>query len=157
MTKATLPRWSFVKQLTRPVCALSHDSARVTNFPDAVRRLLTWGLPAVLCAALLAPASASAFDLTQELANFSKITERERYVTLTPDFLSLLLTQTATAPLETLNQLATDPERLPANVCGVRGFECAGDVRFYDWAKRTGGVQQPVVFTGRDGATLSGT
>ncbi|MDX6616487.1 MAG: hypothetical protein QOD60_1578 [Solirubrobacterales bacterium] len=122
-----------------------------------MRRLLTWGLPAVLCAALLAPASASAFDAGKELLNFSKTTERERYVTLTPDFLSLLLSQTATAPLETLNQLATDPERMPANVCGIRGFECAGDVRFYDWGKRTGNIQQPVLFTARDGATLSGT
>jgi dienelactone hydrolase len=122
-----------------------------------VRRLLTWGLPAALCAALLAPSTAAAFDPSAELLNFSKITERERYVTLTPDFLTLLLTQTATAPLETLNQLATDPERLPANVCGIRSFECAGDVRFYDWGKRTGGIQQPVLFTARSGATISGT
>ena len=86
------------------------------------RRVLTWGLPAVLCAALLAPAAAQAFDPSAEVTNFAKVTEREHYITLTPDFLTLLLTDGLNAPLDAVNRLATDPERQPANICALRGF-----------------------------------
>src|SRR4029077_1378861 len=51
----------------------------------------------------------------------------------------------------------TDPERQPANLCASRQNECAGDVRFYDWQKDGYGLMHPVLFTARDGATLSGT
>lgn len=112
------------------------------------------------CAALLAlsaiPAGARAFSLDAELKNFAKILEREQHITLTPEFLTLLAAQSANAPLELLDQLATDPERVPANICGLRGFECAGDVRFYDWAEQGYGLRTPVLFTARSGATISG-
>jgi len=110
-----------------------------------------------VCAALIAaPAGAEAFSGNQELLNFSKITERELHVTLTPDFLTQLLTQTALAPVQFAQQLAADPERQPANICGIHGFECAGDVRFYNWGANGHGIVRPVLFTARDGATLSG-
>jgi dienelactone hydrolase len=109
-----------------------------------------------LAAALLAAASANAYSLQTELRNFPKIFERERYVTATPGFLSLLLAQTAKGPGETLERVLTDPERVPANICGARMFECAGDVRFYDWPERGDGIRKSVVFTARSGATLSG-
>ena len=50
-----------------------------------------------------------------------------------------------------------DPARnYTGNVCGHRTNECAGDVRFYDWAKQGFGIRRPVLFTARDGATISG-
>ncbi|MGH2981291.1 MAG: hypothetical protein ACRDKV_04500, partial [Solirubrobacterales bacterium] len=40
--------------------------------------------------------------------------------------------------------------------CSHRQNECAGDVRFYDWQKKGYGLVQPVLYTARDGATISG-
>jgi dienelactone hydrolase len=102
------------------------------------------------------PATASAFSPQAESQNFAKIFEREHYITLTPGFLSLLAAQTVNGPGEALTRTVNDPERLPANVCGARMFECAGDVRFYDWPNHGDGIRKSVVFTSRDGATLSG-
>jgi dienelactone hydrolase len=90
------------------------------------------------------------------VSNFAKVLERETHVTLAPEFTSLLFEQSVKAPVDTLERLQSDPERLPANVCGIKGFECAGDVRFYDWPERSDGIRKPVVFTARSGATLSG-
>jgi dienelactone hydrolase len=54
--------------------------------------------------------------------------------------------------------IANDPERnFAGNICSHRKNECAGDVRFYRWQKRGFGLQHPVLFTARDGATISGT
>src|SRR4029079_13567455 len=105
---------------------------------------------------LIAPAAAHAFDPQTELQNWSKVFERERYVTLTPEFQTLLAQQRANGLGDLIQRTLSDPERQPANVCGARMFECAGDVRFYDWPDRAKGIRHPVVFTARDGATLSG-
>ena len=111
---------------------------------------------AALLLCLIAPAAARAFDPVREAQNFAKVTEREHYITLTPGFQSLLLQQTGNGLGDLVQRAVSDPERQPANVCGARMFECAGDVRFYDWPDRANGIRQPVVFTSRDGATLSG-
>jgi dienelactone hydrolase len=118
-----------------------------------------WRAPAAiaaLLACLIAPAAASAFSPDTEVQNWSKVFERERYVTLTPEFQALLAQQTANGLGDLVKRTLSDPERLPANVCGARSFECAGDVRFYDWPERAGGIRHPVVFTARSGATISG-
>ena len=60
----------------------------------AVRRFRGWVLIATGAAMLAAASSAYAFDAAQEAQNFSKITERERYITATPEF------QTAAAAAE---------------------------------------------------------
>jgi hypothetical protein len=111
---------------------------------------------AALLACLIPPAAASAFSPDRELQNWSKVFERERYVTLTPEFQSLLAKETANGLGDMVRRTLSDPERLPANVCGARMFECAGDVRFYDWPERANGIRHPVVFTARSGATISG-
>ena len=111
---------------------------------------------AALLACLIAPAGAAAFDPGREVQNFAKVLERERYVTLTPEFLGLLVQKTTNGLGELVQRTLHDPERLPANVCGARMFECAGDVRFYDWPDRADGLREPVVFTARSGATISG-
>ena len=65
--------------------------------------------------------------------------------------------QNARDTTDLAQMLAADPERDPlGNVCVHRTNECAGDVRFYDWDD---GLRpsSPVLFTARNGATLTGT
>ncbi len=110
-----------------------------------------------IAVALVAPAAAHAFDAVLEAKNFAKTSERLTYVTLTPEF-QLRLEQANTANSAAAAKIvATDPERnFAGNVCANGGNECAGDVRFYDWAKDGMGVMKPVLFTARNGSTLSG-
>jgi dienelactone hydrolase len=49
-----------------------------------------------------------------------------------------------------------DPERLPLTVPCTVGAACVGDVRLDRWAEDGHGIVRPVLFTARDGATLSG-
>ena len=122
-----------------------------------MRRALRTGVAAACTAVLLGlPTDASAFSPDQEAANFSKITERERYITLQPDFLVDLHLRSTQALLERARVKAEDPERSPTNVCGIKGLECAGDIRFYEWNEHGGGIRKTVIFTARSGATISG-
>jgi dienelactone hydrolase len=116
-------------------------------------------IAAALAVALCLPAArAVAFDPVLEAKNFSKIDERERYITATPEFQTRLQQQDVQEAVDYPQILAKDPERnFSANVCARRQNECAGDVRFYDWQKNGYGMMHPVLFTARDGATLSGT
>src|SRR5205807_7459843 len=41
-------------------------------------------------------------------------------------------------------------------LCWNRGNGCAGDIRLNDWVAGGYGISKPVLFTARDGATLSG-
>jgi len=109
-------------------------------------------------AVLAAASSAYAFDAAREAQNFSKITERERYLTATPEFQTELQKQNVRDSIQYPKIIANDPERnFAANICAHRKNECAGDVRFYDWQKDGYGLKHPVLFTARDGATISGT
>ncbi len=111
-----------------------------------------------LVLALTAAASAAwAFDGAVEAKNFAKIQERFRYITATPEFQERLQQQNLASQQQDLHIQTTDPERqYTANICGHRTNECAGDVRFYDWQKDGFGIREPVLFTARDGATISG-
>ena len=103
------------------------------------------------------PAAAQAFDPALEAKNFAKTGERMQYVTLTPEF-QLRLQQANIANLADAVQIpVNDPERnFTGNVCANGGNECAGDVRFYDWKDAGFGIVKPVLFTARNGSTLSG-
>ena len=107
-------------------------------------------------AAAFAPAAAQAFDPALELKNFAKIGERFAHITATPEFQARLQEANLENNAETARILASDPERMFANICGTRTNECAGDVRFYDWKVGGQGIREPVLFTSRSGATLSG-
>ena len=102
------------------------------------------------------PARAAAYSLDAELANFAKILERQRYITLTPEFLAELHLRSTQALLERVRSKAEDPERSPTNLCGIKGLECAGDIRFHDWHLHGDGIRKDVIFTARSGATISG-
>ncbi len=111
----------------------------------------------MFAAALAPPAVAAAFDPALEVKNFAKTNERMQYVTLTPEFQARLI-EANTANLASMAQIAADdPERVFAgNVCAQNGNECAGDVRFYDWKDNGFGTVKPVLFTARNGSTISG-
>ncbi len=120
--------------------------------------LLTVGpLTALALAAALTPGRAAAFDPVLELQNFAKIQERNVYETLTPAFQARLQQQNVQDAIDLPLLLAGDPERNPlGNVCAQRKNECVGDARFYDWADDGYGLREPVLFTARSGAVISG-
>ena len=127
------------------------------NVESGNRRRRTAVVVVAIAGVLIAAASAMAFDPQVETKNFAKTAERERYVTKTPAFQALLAKKEVANNLENARIQVTDPERNPyGNVCWSRNRECAGDVRFYDWPKKAGGIRKPVLFTGRSGATISG-
>jgi dienelactone hydrolase len=115
---------------------------------------------ALLCAALATlaiPAAAIAFDPSLEAKNFAKTAEREQYITLTPEFQLRLQQANLDNETEVAQIVASDPERnFSGNVCANGGNECAGDVRFYDWDDQGFAIRKPVLFTARNGSTLSG-
>ena len=52
---------------------------------------------------------------------------------------------------------AADPERnFTGHLCASGEDGCAGDVRLYDWEAKGYGIVEPVLFTARSGATISG-
>ncbi|HEX8075482.1 MAG TPA: hypothetical protein VF545_10925 [Thermoleophilaceae bacterium] len=119
-----------------------------------VRGALLLAVGAVL---LLGPATARAFDPAVEALNFSKIHEREAHLTSTPAYQQRMARQNAQDQIDYPRIVAGDPERdFTQNICSHRQFECAGDVRFYDWAAGGRGSVRPVLFTARNGATISG-
>ena len=118
-------------------------------------RRLTIAATALLV--LLAPTAAAALDPALEAKNFAKTDERMTYVTLTPEFQPRLQQAEQRQP----RGRGADPRQrsgaqLPGNVCANGGNECAGDVRFYDWEDAGFGIVEPVLFTARNGSTLSG-
>ncbi|MDX6583758.1 MAG: hypothetical protein QOI10_2942 [Solirubrobacterales bacterium] len=114
-------------------------------------------IAAIALVALAVPAAAAAFDAGLEAKNFAKTNERMQYVTLTPEF-QTRLQQANIDNLATAAQIpVNDPERnFAGNVCANGGNECAGDVRFYDWKDNGFGIVKPVLFTARNGSTISG-
>ena len=118
------------------------------------------GIAAVVAVTLVSVASAVAageFDPAVEAQNYSKIKEREAFLTGTPAYRAMLEAQNARDQVEYPQLVAGDPERdFAQNICSHRQDECAGDVRFYDWAEQARGIVRPVLFTARDGATISG-
>ena len=111
---------------------------------------------------LLATTAVAAVDPEAETQNFAKTSERDRYVTLTPEFLARLEEQNLSAPVEDAEiaaaeaPLGADQRNYAANICGHRARECAGDVRIYDWEENGFGSSETVLFGARNGATISG-
>ena len=109
----------------------------------------------VLGLAVASPARA-AFDPGVEAKNFSKTEERQAIYD-TPAYQAQLRTQSNHNGLAALAAEAKDPEReFASDLCWNGNDGCAGDVRLYDWQKNHNGIVEPVLFTARNGATLSG-
>ena len=118
---------------------------------------------ALAAALLIAPAipavaaEGDPVDPELESRNFAKTSEREQYLTLTPEFQTRLTQANAEAAASFAEIQASDPERVFAgNVCANNGNECAGDVRFHDWENTKGAIVKPVLWTQRNGSTISG-
>jgi len=116
-----------------------------------------WTVAAVAAAVLLVGASAaSALNPTVEAQNYSKGLERQS-IYLTPDYQAKLRLISQQNGLHALQMQATDPEReFVSDLCWNGNDGCAGDIRLYDWQTNGYGIVQPVLFTARNGATLSG-
>lgn len=99
---------------------------------------------------------AQAFDPAVEAQNFSKIEERQTIYN-TPPYQVLLREVSAQNRAAALAMQAADPERnFSGHLCASGEDGCAGDVRLYDWQVKGYGIVQPVLFTARSGATISG-
>jgi dienelactone hydrolase len=98
----------------------------------------------------------SSFEPAVEAQNFA-ITQQRQAIYDTPEYQALLAERSVTNGTEALAAQAADPGRFfTNNLCWNGGNGCAGDVRLYDWQKNGYGVVQKVLFTARNGATLSG-
>ncbi len=103
----------------------------------------------------LAP-SAMAFDPAVEAMNFSKGNERSTIYN-TPAYQALLRQVSVQNAAAAAIINATDPEReFRDHLCQDGQDGCAGDVRLYDWQAKGYGIVEPVLFTARSGATISG-
>src|SRR3954447_3919092 len=120
-------------------------------------------LLATLAVLLLTAPSALAFDSTYEARNYNKINERAS-TDYTPEFNIALAGQSATNQATSASITANDGANtghqygrdFSGNLCANPGNGCAGDIRLYDWGEKGYGIVQPVLFTARNGSTLSG-
>src|SRR4051812_25448160 len=109
----------------------------------------------IIGGAVAAPA-AQALDPVVEARNFSKTLERQATY-LDPPTQLLLRRVSARNGVAALTAAAADPERaFVMDLCWNGQDGCAGDARLYDWKAKGYGLVRPVLFTARDGATLSG-
>ena len=114
---------------------------------------------AVAFVAVSAPAAAkppTTFNPVVEAQNFS-ITQQRQAVYDTPDYQARLTAAGQQGLVEGLATQAADPERnFVGDLCWSHGNGCAGDIRLNNWASNGYGIVRPVLFTARNGATISG-
>src|SRR4051812_22759714 len=122
---------------------------------DAMRRVLV-GLVAVVVTGVFAASAAGAFDPLVEAKNYSKTGERAPIYD-NPQYQAQRRTISAQNFAAATAIQAKDPEReFTTDLCWNGGDGCAGDVRLYDWQAKGYGIVRPVLFTARNGATISG-
>jgi dienelactone hydrolase len=106
-------------------------------------------------ALVLAATPARAFDPAVEALNYAKTFERQTIYD-TPAYELALAQASAGSLLEALATQVADPEReFVSDLCWNHGSGCAGDIRLNDWQAKGYGIVQPLLFTARNGATLS--
>lgn len=116
----------------------------------------TYGFLAAAALAVGAPAALAQFNPVTEQQNFSKTEERQTIYT-TPQYQALLAQVSAQNLQDALAIQRNDPERqFYTDVCWQEGSGCAGDARLYDWGPAGYGMVRTVLWTARDGATISG-
>jgi dienelactone hydrolase len=111
---------------------------------------------AVLAGIAIAAPARAAFDPVVEAQNYRKTLERQELYN-SPSGRLLLEQVSRQNLLAATKAQATDPERqFATDLCWNGGDGCAGDARLYEWQRQGYGIVQPVLFTARSGATLSG-
>jgi dienelactone hydrolase len=119
------------------------------------RSLRSAGLALAGLGAIAVP-GALAFSSTQEAQNYSKINERQAEYG-TPAYQQELAQRGTENEAAAQQVKVSDPERdTSGNLCAHPGNGCAGDVRLYDWQKKGFGLVKPLLWTARNGATVSG-
>src|SRR3954469_8898956 len=129
------------------------SSVQIAPISGRVYRAIMRRTMLALLVVLLLPASArAALDPVVEAKNYAKTLERQALYDSPAG--RLLLTQVSARNLiAALRAQARDPERqFASDLCWNGGDGCAGDARLYNWK----GLVAPVLFTARNGATLSG-
>jgi dienelactone hydrolase len=120
------------------------------------RVLVTAAIAIAALAALLAAPGALAYDPATEAQNFSKIEERQTIYN-TAQYQLQLRQQSQENQQRAITIGLTDSERnFHGQLCATGEDGCAGDVRLYDWEENGHGMVEPVLFTARNGATISG-
>jgi len=95
------------------------------------------------------------FEPVLEAENFS-ITQQRQMVYDTPEYQAELATQGAKNHEEATREQVEDPERFfTDDLCFEGENGCAGDVRLYHWEENNYGRVRKVLFTARNGATIS--
>jgi dienelactone hydrolase len=116
-------------------------------------------LPIVLALAAMLFGGASAayaLDPAVESKNYSKGQERQA-IYGTPEYQAQLRTISAQNAAAAHTAQLMDPERnFEGHLCTTYEDGCAGDARLYDWGPKGYGIVQPVLFTARNGATITG-
>jgi len=101
-------------------------------------------------------AQAQGFDPAAESRNYSKTGERAVRDS-DPAFQAQLRQESVLSYQEAVEILASDRERdFSGNLCWQHNDGCAGDVRLYHWGENGFGDVTPVLWTARNGATISG-
>jgi dienelactone hydrolase len=96
------------------------------------------------------------FNPVVEAQNFL-ITQQRQTIYDTPSYQAQLLADGVKSGADALAAQAADPQRLfTDDLCWSLTNGCAGDIRLNDWAANGYGLVRPVLFTARDGATISG-
>jgi len=122
--------------------------------PPALAALAaTLALTSVSAAATDEP---STFDPAYENANYSKLQERPQR-DADPAFQADLRSKGLASEAEAASIIAGDSERnFTGNLCWQHMDGCAGDVRLYDWGASGYGLSRAVLWTARNGSTISG-
>jgi dienelactone hydrolase len=121
-----------------------------------VRMILTLGAMLVLPVSGALAKPPSKFDPAVEAQNFS-MTQQRQTIYDTPQYQTELAADSAASTAQATAAEANDPQRLfTADLCWNLSNGCAGDIRLNDWASNGYGLVRPVLFTARDGATISG-
>jgi hypothetical protein len=95
------------------------------------------------------------FNPVVEAQNFS-ITQQRQAIYDTPGNQAELAADGAASTAQALTTEAADPGRFfTDDLCWNLSNGCAGDIRLNNWATNGYGLVRPVLFTARDGATLS--
>lgn len=96
------------------------------------------------------------FNPLVEAANYS-ITLQRQTIYDTPAYQEQLTADSVSNGAQALATQAADPGRFfTDDLCWNLGNGCAGDIRLYNWGPDGYGIVRPVLFTARDGATISG-
>jgi dienelactone hydrolase len=114
------------------------------------------GILAGLCAAPAGATAPTTFNPIVEAQNFS-ITQQRQTIYDTPQYQTQLAADSAASTAQALATEAADPGRFfTDDLCWNLTNGCAGDIRLNNWATNGYGLVRPVLFTARDGATISG-